>query len=730
MRHIAISLLVFLCAVLVQAQQNFPKHLTEEEKKSYPDYILNFEYGDKSTSPPAAPPRTPGEFEETQGVIITWTSYQHELREIVRHARTRVHVYIITSNPSGVQSYLNQGNVPLDNISFVQLDFNSVWVRDFGPQSVYLEGTDELAFVDWVYNRPRPQDNLIPANMANYLNLQVFQMTSNPNRLVATGGNFMSDGHGSGFSSKLILTENSTLTEAQIDAIKHAYMGIDRYIKMNELPYDNISHLDMHMKLLDEETLLVGQFPEGVSDGPYIENNLTYLLDNYPSCYEREYNVVRVPMVPSSGGYYPPSASYRTFTNSLILNDLVLVPTYYNTALNQEALSIYQEALPGYEVVGINMENVIGASGAIHCITREIAANDPIFIAHPVIRSVENNDQDYLVEATIRNVTGITQASVFYKTGDDESYTIIPMENDGESYTASIPRQPCNTTVYYYISATNPNKTITKPLPGADGPWSFEVSGDAVNFDASFTTAGVGQEINFFYTGCLMEGEYEEVLWHFGEDAVPQTATDINGMTVSYTTPGYKDISLTIDGVQVEKENFVLISEETTYALEISKIGNGQTLPTPGIHNYTEGEDVVLTAIPSLGWEFDKWEITSLGVELNEQQISITMDDDIAVQAIFKEIESSVPGWQTSKFLFTIYPNPASDRFTIVMTPSNGPVNIDIFNSMGQQVYSDTVIAEYYDQPFEINLSEQQAGLFFVKVSWNNGTSTKRLILK
>lgn len=36
-------------------------------------------------------------------------------------------------------------------------------------------------------------------------------------------------------------------------------MGIERYIKMQTLPYDGIHHIDMHMKLLDEETLLVGQ---------------------------------------------------------------------------------------------------------------------------------------------------------------------------------------------------------------------------------------------------------------------------------------------------------------------------------------------------------------------------------------------------------------------------------------------------------------------------------------
>lgn len=40
------------------------------------------------------------------------------------------------------------------------------------------------------------------------------------------------------------------------------YLGLDRYIKMETLPYDDIHHIDMHMKLIDEETILVGQFPE------------------------------------------------------------------------------------------------------------------------------------------------------------------------------------------------------------------------------------------------------------------------------------------------------------------------------------------------------------------------------------------------------------------------------------------------------------------------------------
>ena len=35
-----------------------------------------------------------------------------------------------------------------------------------------------------------------------------------------------------------------------------------------------IHHVDMHMKLLDEETILVGEYPEGVSDYYLIESNI------------------------------------------------------------------------------------------------------------------------------------------------------------------------------------------------------------------------------------------------------------------------------------------------------------------------------------------------------------------------------------------------------------------------------------------------------------------------
>ncbi len=456
-------------------QAPLPKSMTEAERLVWEDYLDNYP-ASRGVMPPEQIPYTPAEWHEAQAVIMTWADYSSNLREIVRHAVKEVTVYIICSHPRAVDDYLAAGGVDLENVITIKAPFNSVWIRDYGPQSIYLPESNQLAFVDWVYNRPRPADDALPAVMAERLNLPLFQMTQSPYRLIAAGGNFMTDGRRKGFSSALIVEENDTLSEAQIAAMKYRYMGIDPYVKVPVLPYDLIDHIDMQMKLVDEETLLVGQFPEGVSDGPQIEANLAYILNHYQTPYGRPYRVFRIPMPPDENGAYPPGASYLTYTNSLILNGSVLVPVY-DLPQDEEALGVYRQAMPGYKVVGINMMNVILANGAIHCLTREIAAADPIFIHHAPIRDrVDYSAAGFAVTAGISSASGISRAALYWKTGDDEQFTEVLLASDQGLFRAAIPSQPAGTVVNYYLKAVNHNgKAIGRPLVAPAGFYSFEV---------------------------------------------------------------------------------------------------------------------------------------------------------------------------------------------------------------------------------------------------------------
>jgi hypothetical protein len=91
---------------------------------------------------------------------------------------------------------------------------------------------------------------------------------------VHTGGNNLQNGTGILFSSNLVLDENPGKTEAEIDTIAKTFLGINQYVKFPTLPFDGIHHLDMHMRVIDEETIVIGEYPEGVSDGPQIEANI------------------------------------------------------------------------------------------------------------------------------------------------------------------------------------------------------------------------------------------------------------------------------------------------------------------------------------------------------------------------------------------------------------------------------------------------------------------------
>lgn len=478
-------LLFFSLSVLAQNENPLPINSTPEEIANFKNYVKPTPKG--IFTPPVSPIRNVAEWEEMQGICISWKGYTPFLTEIVRHASEEGKVWIYCSDSNSVRSTLNSASISLTNVRCIQTSMNSVWIRDFGGNNVYTNDVDSLLMIDWVYNRSRPLDDDSPSLLANKIGVPLYECTNPPTDLVATGGNFMSDGFGTAFSSELILDENASLstfnstikTEQDVRDIVSDFLGIDNYILMETLPYDDIHHIDMHMKLLDEETLLIGEYPTGISDGPQIEANIQFIQNNYTSVFGTPYKIVRIPMPPSTSGTWPSGgAYYRTYTNSLIINKKVLVPTYYEK-YDTTALRIYQEAMPGYEIIGIDANDIITASGTIHCTTHEIATTNPLLISHQALPNTNDIINNYEVNALIQHKSGINEAKIWYKTGLGQSYVSVPMSLTNASnntWTGYIPVQPSGTSVYYYIQAeANSGKTQVRPLPAPASYWKFNV---------------------------------------------------------------------------------------------------------------------------------------------------------------------------------------------------------------------------------------------------------------
>ncbi|HZG00941.1 MAG TPA: agmatine deiminase family protein [Chitinophagales bacterium] len=485
------AFLVFslLLASAAAFAQTLPIGMTPAEKQTMPSYLLQRDVL-RGTLPPTAPVRTPAQWEEMQGVVISWKSTDYALlTKIIDHAQEVVQVFIFCSDSNDVKDELSSDGVPLYNLSFIQFSTNSIWARDYAANSVYENEVHNLSLTDWEYNRPRPKDDTSARKLSALLNVPLYETIQSPNRLVNTGGNFMTDGHGTAFASKLVTDENAfgggygnNLTEEDVDSVMKRYMGIDRYIKMETLPYDDIHHIDMHMKLLDEETLLVGEYPAGVSDGPKIEQNLSYVLDNHLSCFGRPYKVIRIPQPPSPSGNYPGipfgSGYYRTYTNAVILNSLVLVPYYYEQ-YDTVAQRIWKEAMPGYDVVFLDGNAIIQNGGSIHCITHEIGVSDPIFISHAKLLDTYQTSGTYEVNAYINTQSGVNAATMHWSLDTALGYTAVPMTDMGSGdFQAFLPAQPVGTEVFYYVEAiSNSGRTVRKPFVAPKGVYAFDVLG-------------------------------------------------------------------------------------------------------------------------------------------------------------------------------------------------------------------------------------------------------------
>lgn len=454
------------------------------------------------TSPPNfSQLRAMAEWEEVQAITIAWTSFPAILKQIVAAARLETQVIILSDDVQGTEDYLLSSNTGgsafanLDNIVIVDANYDSIWLRDYAANPVYGNEVDSLILVDWLYNRNRPNDDTSPSYVANQLNLDLYETSEPPYDLVNTGGNYMSDGFGTAFASELVLEENDgngdypiyypTHNENEIDNILETFMGIHTYIKMPTLPYDGIHHIDMHMKLVDEETLLVSEYPAGVADGPQINANINYVLSNYTSKFGTPFRIVRIPAPPSTQGNYPDNnGAYRTYTNAIFVNNTILLPTYreqYDTT----ALRIWGEVCPGYTLVGIDCDNtgnnIIAQSGAIHCITHTVGVADPLLISHQPLSDTFDNTNPYFVTAYLNHRSGVDRATLYWRLHGSADFTSIDMAANGSNWEAYIPAQATGSIIEYYIEGESVSGKIqVRPMPAPIGFWSFEILGAGV----------------------------------------------------------------------------------------------------------------------------------------------------------------------------------------------------------------------------------------------------------
>jgi agmatine/peptidylarginine deiminase len=531
MKHIKLILLVSLlaCANTLAFAQEGKKpdwkklhYLSEEEMLSNNRSSIYQE-----TDPPAGDyVRFPAEFEPMQAVTIRYplgipTSLVKQLSE-----RTKVYVIVTSSQQNSARNTLQNAGCTMSNITFYNMSTDSYWVRDYAPW--YIFNDLEPAIVDNAYNRNRDNDNMVPVRMGSLLGLTVYGMN-----LTHTGGNMMEDGRGVGVSDELVIQENN-YNETNVRDKMRRYLGIDPYHITIDPQGQYIAHVDCWGKLLAPDKILIAQLP--ASNSHYADyEEVAEFFANTNCCWGYPYKVYRV--------YEPGGNTVAPYTNSLIINKTVFVPIGSNSTYNDQALAVYQEALPGYEIIGVT-----GASStpwentdALHCRTRGVMDFDMLFVDHRDVVFGEQPMQDSIaITSKFIAYSGqpLKQDSLLvYYSIDGGAYQTAKMRPTGNTYeyVGYIKGYNYGSSVDYYVyGADQSEHRYTQPVFGAVEPHHFVIEeGDpaitTVVQTVSLASGWTWWTPNVDMDGATLLSQLEQGL---GANGIKITAQ--NGNSVSY----------------------------------------------------------------------------------------------------------------------------------------------------------------------------------------------------
>jgi hypothetical protein len=285
----------------------------------------------------------------------------------------------------------------------------------------------------------------------------------------------MTDGNGKSSSTELVYEENPSLSEEEVDELVLDYLNIENYYIIDDPLGDYIKHIDCWGKFLSPGKVLIGQVPE--TDDRYDDfEAAANFFKTTISSWGKPYEVFRV--------YTPGTSPNTPYTNSLIANKKVFVPLT-GSMWDDEAIEVYEEAMPGYEVVGITYNGWLNTD-ALHCRTKGIADLGMLYIQHmPILGTVGAKDA-YEITADVIACSGedvYADSAFIYYSINGGTFQSAGMEwVSDDTWTGEITgADPGDHVAYYIYAADESGRNAKHPYIGQPDPHEFTVFGVQVD---------------------------------------------------------------------------------------------------------------------------------------------------------------------------------------------------------------------------------------------------------
>ena len=290
--------------------------------------------------------------------------------EMAREIRKREKLLIVA--PAEVQP-------PTLNSYLITLNTNDTWARDHGfitveeitanSQKPKTKILLDFCFNGWGEKFEATLDNEINRHL--YDQGMVKGTYESHLDFVLEGGSIESDGKGTIFTTSCCLMaphRNQPLTQSEIEQRLKQSLGAERVVWINHgslIGDDTDGHIDTLVRICPDDTLLYIGSDEEHPDLLLMEEE----LKTFRTLEGKPYRLLKLPLPRPI--YDGDDRLPATYANYLVINDAVLVPTYNQPDLDQEAMRIIQQAFPDRDIVGIDCRAVIKQHGSLHCCTMQ-----------------------------------------------------------------------------------------------------------------------------------------------------------------------------------------------------------------------------------------------------------------------------------------------------------------------------------------------------------------------
>lgn len=334
--------------------------------------------------------RLSAEWEPQEAVLISWPHKDTDWRGMLHWAQRtfadlaqaitrRADLIIVTPDASLPLGVLDPDT--LSRCSCVEVPTDDTWARDFGViTTIGPDGkpiANDFQFNGWGLKFASSRDNLINSRLVE---LGLIDPSAYANRLsfVLEGGSIESDGEGTLLTTSECLlspNRNGGMTKEQIESELRECFGCQKVIWLDHgflQGDDTDSHVDTLARFMPGHAIAYSACDDP-DDTHYAElKAMEEELKQATDCQGRPYRLVPLhipsPIYSISDGERLPG----TYANLLIINGVILMPTYGDEKWDKANADILAHEFPDYEVVCVNCRALIEQHGSLHCVTMQL----------------------------------------------------------------------------------------------------------------------------------------------------------------------------------------------------------------------------------------------------------------------------------------------------------------------------------------------------------------------